>query len=262
MERGDGGGERGDVRERDAEGSTEQRDDLGWRSRECHDARNRRLDVANHVLAHQTAALVRGGHDAEGGEHNRNNDQDLAVVRDREARRVALARPRKEDEKQSDMHDRPGDNIQAHARNRLRGLDPSLLHEAHAECHAPDVGGCDAVDERGRELRFQVRDERQVFRHASCHTDRRGDVGQDRHRDASDEPYPVGVAQSSEAVADVGQLWEQNVERAREGHDREDGPGPNPHEALEGSGLLAGGLGDPGTEIAKQRFRCLLPRGG
>ena len=167
------------------------------------------------MRAEDAASPSRRDGDADDGEHDRDDDEDLAVGRDLEAVGVALTRPRDEHEEQHDVHDRAGHDVEPDPGHAGRRVDAGLLQEPQVERHPADVGRRDAVDERRRHLRFHVGDERQRLRHATGQADRGGHVGHQRHQDAHDEPRPIGVRQRGEAVVDVGELREQHVERAR-----------------------------------------------
>ena len=75
------------------------------------------------------------------------------------------------------------------------------------------------------------------------------DVREQRHHDAHDEPAQVGGAQGGEAVADVGELRQEDVERADERGDHEERPGPDADQTLERRRLLAG---------RRRRSRCAV----
>ena len=69
------------------------------------------------------------------------------------------------------------------------------------------------------------------------------------------QPPPVGGAERVEAVADVGELREQHVERRGQRRDHDQRPGPDAHQPLERGGLLAGRRGDAVAQLAQQRLR-------
>ena len=208
--------------------------------------------------AQDAASPPRRDGDADDGEHHRDGDEDLAVGRDLEAVGVALARPRDEHEEQHEVHDRAGHDVEPDAGHAGRRVDTGLLQEAQVERHPADVGGRDAVDERRRHLRFHVGDERQWLRDATRQADRGGDVRDQRHQDAHDEPRPIGVRQCREAVVDMGELREQHVEGGGERGDHHERPRPHAYEAFERRRLLAGDLGDLRAELAQERLRRVL----
>ena len=127
----------------------------------------------------------------------------------------------------------PASDVEADPGHRFGGRDAGLLQVAHVERHAADVRGRDPVDERRRQLRLRRRHERQRLGTPPVEADRRRDVGETRHHDGNGEPRPVGRAERVEAVVDVGQLRQQEVEGAGERGDHHERPRPHPHEPLE-----------------------------
>ena len=79
-----------------------------------------------------------------------------------------------------------------------------------------------------------VGSERQRFRHASHRARRRRQSTSPPDRTmATSEPSPVRRPERDEAVADVGELREKDVERADQSGDRQEGSGADPHQPLE-----------------------------
>ena len=109
----------------------------------------------------------------------------------------------------------PGERVEPDAGHRLRRSDAGLLQEAHVERHPADVRRRHAVDERRRQLRLEVGTERR------CSATPPAMPIAPRRRCSSDitmqttNHAPVRVPQRREAVADVGELREQHVERGR-----------------------------------------------
>ena len=121
---------------------------------------------------------------------------------------------------------------------RLRRCHSRLLQEAQVERHPTDVRGRDPVHERRRELGRQVGTERQVLGNSAGQRDRGAHVGADRHHDAHRQPPEVGGAERVDAVADVGELREEHVERGRQRGDGDERPRPGPAPTAPGAPAL------------------------
>ena len=84
-----------------------------------------------------------------------------------------------------------------------------------------------------------------------------GDVRDARHHDATGEPAPVGRAERLDAVVDVGELRQQEVEGAGERGDHQERAWSHPDQSLERLRLDTGRLADVVADGLEQRLRCL-----
>ena len=79
---------------------------------------------------------------------------------------------------------------------------------------------------------------------------------------AAGEPTPVGRADCVDAVVDVGELGQQEVEGAGQGGDHQKRAWPHPDESFQWFRLEAGRLSDVLAHVLEQRLRGLPARGG
>ena len=128
------------------------------------------------------------------------------------------------------MHDDAGHEVQPNARHRDRRIDAGLLDEAGVECHPAESGRGQLARERRRDLRQQGRTGRQAGFYRTHDRERGAHEREDRRDHGRTEPPPVGISDSVDDVADVAELWDQEIGREGECGDHEDGA---PVETLE-----------------------------
>ena len=121
----------------------------------------------------------------------------------------------------------------------------------------PTFAGRHPVDERRGQLGEDGRHQRQPLRHTARHADAGGDVRDARQHDAAGEPAPVGRADRLDAVVDVGELRQQEVEGPGERGDHQERARSHPDESFERLRLDTGCLADLVAYGFEQRLRCL-----
>ena len=169
-------------------------------------------------------------------------------------------RPRRRTRRAARCGRRRRRRVEADAGHRLGGRHARLLQEAHVERHAADVRRRDPVDERRRHLRLDGR-----ARTAAARARRRrrptaaADVRQRRTSRRAPASHPqLAERRAREAVVDVGQLRQQDVEGAGEGGDHQERPGPHAHEPLERLRLRRRDRGDLVAELVSSAFDARL----
>ena len=141
-----------------------------------------------------------------------------------------------------------------HARRRLNA---GFLQETHVQRHAAHVGRRYPVDERGGTLGQDGGPERHPDRDAAEQPDGAGQVGQRREGDGHQDPGPLGRLQRWQGVADLGQLGQQEVVRAGQRGDGQQGPRPHPLHADQLRAFHAAGRGGRGPGPGQQAVLLL-----
>ena len=195
--------------------------------------------------------------DSDNRQDHHEGNQQLAAARDLERARATLLRPREEDHEQHRVHHTTGQHVEPHAGHGLGRAHPGLLHVSDVQRHAADVRRSDAVDERRCQSGLHRRAHGQPLADTAGEADRREDIGERGHCHYGHEPRPVGRAQGPEAVVDVGELRQKDIEGTREERDRHECLRADADEALERTWLLTCGLCDGRADRAEHGLRDL-----
>ena len=135
-----------------------------------------------------------------------------------------MARPGEEDHHHGQMDGEAHDAVDSDGSHARAGLNTTFLQVTRVQCHATDVGGGDAIDERRGGLSQHRRPEGEPLRHRAHDRDSTGHVGCRRQGDDQRQPCPVRRQDALPAAAHLCQLGKQEVERARRDGDGKQRP--------------------------------------